>query len=170
MSKLQLPLHWKCLVCPLSKTRPFATCELAKWSILCEVSLFSQHRPPWITAYHSDMYSACFSCRVRTGLVSGMPFKTNAVHSWSLQMCRPWCQRFERIIIHHTDCRMNILKGCTSSQSRCPLRTKSPDPKRWLDWREFQSFLLISFPQHKACVGDLPSPSSRADRRKHDTD
>lgn len=134
--------------------------------ILCEASLFSQHRPPWIVAY-TLTYS---SCRVRTGLVSGMPFKTNVVHSWSLQICRPQRKGFERIVIHHTVCKMKILNGRTLLRSCCPSGLEVTWPKAVAGLKRIPVIPANILPQHKACVGDLPSPSSRADRRKHDTD
>lgn len=144
------------VLCPERVLLP--ACELAKWSIRCEASLFPQHRPPWIVAYHSDMYSACFRCRVRTGLVSGMPFKTNAVHSRSLQMCRPQHQGSEMHRNRRTLCGMNILKDRTPSQSRSPSGLKVTWPKALAGLKRIPDIPANILPQCKACVGDLPSP------------
>lgn len=141
------------------QNQPFASCELAKWSIPCEASLFPPHRPPWIVAYLSDMYTAWFRCRVRTGLVSGMPFKTNAVHSWALQMYR--------LQQSHYDLPLGLwdeyFKGSYIVAKSVSLGTLSPDPKQRLDWREFQSFLLISSPNTRhvwAIYPPAPPPSA----------
>lgn len=96
------------------------------------------------------------------GLCQECLSKQNAVHSRSLQMCRPRRQRFERIVIHQTDRRMNILKGRTLSRSRCPLGFEVTWPKAVAGLKRIPVIPANILPQHKACVGvwaiSLPLP------------